>query len=515
VDAAVLAKKALKAVEDGETVFVPNNWKHTYFEWLKNIRPWCISRQIWWGHRIPAWYGPDGYIFVAESEEIAQIEAKDHYGHNVELIQDDDVLDTWFSSALWPFSTLGWPEQTLELERYYSTDVLVTGFDIIFFWVARMMMMGMHFMGKVPFKVVYIHPLIRDEKGQKMSKTKGNVIDPLVVIEQYGADALRLTLSSLAVHGRDVRMSMEKVESSRNFVTKLWNAAKYAQMHSVELVPGFNPISDAKLTVNRWIGGALETLTHDVTAALNEYRLHDAAAVLYAAVRNTFCDWYIEFTKPILNGQDEVTKSETRATMGWALKRLLILLHPIMPYVTDEIWGAFRPDGATEFLLEHAWSVSANIDVNAVKEMEWVIHAITAVRAARSELNVPVAAIVQSAASSNDMLEREYLERNQPLIERLARITLSDMISKPLSVIVDQTVFQLNIRDVIDLDAEHARLQKEKAKLLGDLKVVTGKLSNAEFVAKAPQEIIDENKARELILNTRLEKIEAALLQLT
>ncbi|MDP3641118.1 MAG: valine--tRNA ligase, partial [Alphaproteobacteria bacterium] len=326
VDAAVLAKRALEAVETGETVFVPDNWKHTYFEWLRNIRPWCISRQIWWGHRIPAWYGPDGRVFVADSEEDARAQAKTHYGTDMELTQDDDVLDTWFSSALWPFSTLGWPNQTPELDTYYSTDVLVTGFDIIFFWVARMMMMGLHFMDKVPFKVVYIHPLIRDEKGQKMSKTKGNVIDPLAVIEQYGADALRLTLSSLAVHGRDVRMSMDKVESSRNFVTKLWNAAKYSQMHNVELVPGFNPTSDAKLTVNRWIGGALEATTKDVTSALDEYRLHDAANIAYAAVRNMFCDWYIEFTKPILNGQDEITKSETRATMAWALKRLLTLL---------------------------------------------------------------------------------------------------------------------------------------------------------------------------------------------
>jgi valyl-tRNA synthetase len=514
VDAGVLAQRALEAVETGETVFVPDNWKHTYFEWLRNIRPWCISRQIWWGHRIPAWYGPDGHVFVADSEEVAHVEAKDHYGTNVELVQDDDVLDTWFSSALWPFSTLGWPEQTPELETYYSTDVLVTGFDIIFFWVARMMMMGLHFMGKVPFKVVYIHPLIRDEKGQKMSKTKGNVIDPLVVINQYGADALRLTLSSLAVHGRDVRMSMDKVESSRNFVTKLWNAAKYAQMHNVELVPGFNPTIDAKLTVNRWIGGALEATTKDVTTALDEYRLHDAANILYAAVRNTFCDWYIEFTKPILNGQDEITKAETRATMAWALKRLLTVLQPMMPFVTDEIWSAIRPEGSTEFLLEHAWPVSENSDMSAVAEMNWVVESITAIRAARAELNVPVATIVQTSVSINDQVENGYLSRNQPLIERLARVTLTDSISKPLNVIAGKTVFQLNIRDVIDLAAEDARLQKEKAKVLADLKVVTGKLSNADFVARAPQEIIDENKQREVDLNERLQKIDASLAQL-
>lgn len=514
VDAAVLAKPALEAVETGQTVFVPDNWKNTYFEWLNNIRPWCISRQLWWGHRIPAWYGPDGHVFVAESEEVAHIEAKDHYGHAVELTQDDDVLDTWFSSALWPFSTLGWPESTPELSHYYSTDVLVTGFDIIFFWVARMMMMGIHFMGRVPFKVVYIHPLIRDEKGQKMSKTKGNVIDPLVVIEKFGADALRFTLSSLAVHGRDVRMSMDKVESSRNFVTKLWNAAKYAKMHTVELVPVFHPVADSKLTVNRWIGSAVEILTQDVTLALNEYRLHDAANMLYTAVRNTFCDWYIEFTKPILNGQDEVTKTETRATMAWVLKRLLTLMHPIMPYVTDEIWSAFKPEDSKEFLLEHTWPSVSDIDQSALTEMNWVVETITAIRAARAELNVPVATIVQSASVSDSDQENGYLTRNQTLIERLARITLVSSIAKPLNVISGKSVFQLNIRDVIDLEAEHARLQKEKTKVLADLKVVTGKLSNADFVARAPQEIIDENKDREIALNERLQKIESSLSQL-
>ena len=514
VEAQVLAKKALEVVETGETIFVPDNWKHTYFEWLSNIRPWCISRQIWWGHRIPAWYGPGGHVFVAESLELAHIEANDHYGHAVSLVQDDDVLDTWFSSALWPFSTLGWPETTDELDRYYSTDVLVTGFDIIFFWVARMMMMGLHFMDKVPFKVVYIHPLIRDEKGQKMSKTKGNVIDPLNVIETYGADALRLTLSSLAVHGRDVRMSMDKVESSRNFVTKLWNAAKYAQMHYVELTPGFHPSADATLTVNRWIGGSLELVTKDVTKALNDYRLHDAANILYSAVRHTFCDWYIEFTKSILNGQDEVTKAETRATMAWSLKRLLTLLHPIMPFVTDQIWAAFRPEGAPEFLLQQDWPSSIDCDQSAIQEMEWVIQTITAIRGTRSELGVPVATFVETCSVTDNAVEHDYLIRNQPLIERLARTTFVKSVLKPLNVIVGKTVFQLNIRDVIDLDAERARLQKEKTKVLLDIKVVVGKLSNADFMARAPEEIIAENQGRNVALKDRLEKIEHALAQL-
>lgn len=513
VDAGKMAVDALKAVETGETVFVPENWKHTYFEWLRNIRPWCVSRQIWWGHRIPAWYAQDGNVFVAETEEEAKQQAKQKYGVDVDLTQDEDVLDTWFSSALWPFSTLGWPENTPELQRYYSTDVLVTGFDIIFFWVARMMMMGTHFMGKVPFKVVYIHPLIRDEKGQKMSKTKGNVIDPLEIIEKYGADALRFTLTQLAVHGRDVRMSMEKVENSRNFVTKLWNASKYAQMHGIEWVPNFHPAQDAALTVNRWIGGALDTLVRLVDEALVEYRLHDAASLMYAAVRNTFCDWYIEFTKPILNGNDEVMKAETRATMAWALRRLLTVLHPVMPYVTDEIWQSICPEGAAEFLLQENWPEVCDEAKDAVREMEWVVEVITAVRSARAELNVPVAAVVTFAATLEGD-ERAFFERNQPLIERLARIQGVESVDKPLNVICGLSLFGLNIRDVIDLDAERQRLEKEKEKVLKDLKVVVGKLGNADFMARAPEEIIEENRAREVALNQRLAKIELSMQQL-
>lgn len=512
-DAGKLAVDALKAVKTGETVFVPNNWENTYFEWLENIRPWCVSRQIWWGHRIPAWYHEDGSVFVAESEADAHAQAKAKYGADVDLKQDEDVLDTWFSSALWPFSTLGWPEKTPELDRYYSTDVLVTGFDIIFFWVARMMMMGTHFMGKVPFKVVYIHPLIRDEKGQKMSKTKGNVIDPLDIAETYGADALRFTLAQLAVHGRDVRMSMEKVENSRNFVTKLWNSAKYLQMHGAEWVPNFHPARDAKLTVNKWIGGALDTLVKLVDEAMGEYRLHDMASLVYAAVRNTFCDWYIEFTKPILNGNDDVMKVETRATMTWALRRLLTVLHPIMPYVTDEIWQSVRPESSAEFLLENNWPTCSDEAKASVTEMEWVIDVVTSIRSARAELNVPVAAIVNFAAEFAGS-EGAFFERNQPLIERLARVQYVDAVDKPLNVICGSSVLRLNIRDVIDLDAERKRLQKEKEKVLKDLQVVTGKLGNADFMARAPEKIIEENRSREVALNERLEKLEISVKQL-
>ncbi len=290
-NAGVLAEPAMAAVEDGRTRFVPRQWENTFFEWMRNIQPWCISRQLWWGHQIPAWYGPDGTVFVAETEEEAQREATARYGRPVTLRRDEDVLDTWFSSALWPFSTLGWPEPTRELARYYPTDVLVTGFDIIFFWVARMMMMGLHFMGDVPFRTVYIHALVRDERGQKMSKSRGNIIDPLELIDRYGCDALRFTLAALAAPGRDIKLAESRVEGYRNFATKLWNAARYAEMNGCALVAGFTP-TQCRLTVNRWIVSAASDCAAAVTAALDTYRFDEAASRLYQFVWGTFCDWY-------------------------------------------------------------------------------------------------------------------------------------------------------------------------------------------------------------------------------
>ncbi|MGB6086571.1 valine--tRNA ligase, partial [Parvibaculum sp.] len=337
VDAATLAKPAIEAVERGETVFVPKNWEKTYFEWMRNIQPWCISRQLWWGHRIPAWYGPDGHVFVAYSDEEAAAEAEKHYGKAVELRRDEDVLDTWFSSGLWPFSTLGWPDETPELKRYYKTDVLVTGFDIIFFWVARMMMMGLHFMKEVPFHTVYIHALVRDEKGQKMSKTKGNVIDPLKLIDEYGADALRFTLTAMAAQGRDIKLATSRVEGYRNFGTKLWNAARFCEMNECARVEGFDPAA-VQQTVNQWIAGEVARTASEITAALEAYRFNDAANAAYRFVWNVFCDWYLEFIKPLLMGEDEAAKAETRATAAWVLDQILLMLHPFMPFITEELW---------------------------------------------------------------------------------------------------------------------------------------------------------------------------------
>src|SRR5476649_703771 len=356
VDAKTMAQPAIAAVRSGATTFVPKNWEKTYFEWMENIQPWCISRQLWWGHQIPAWYGQDGKVFVAETEEEAIGNALGYYveqevitpeqGREMALdrnkregfiTRDEDVLDTWFSSALWPFSTLGWPDDDKDVKRYYPTDVLVTGFDIIFFWVARMMMMGLHFMKDMPFPTVYIHALVRDEKGAKMSKSKGNVIDPLHLIDDYGADALRFALARATAQGHDIRLSPQLVEINRNFATKLWNACRFAEMNGCVLPPQFDA-STAKETLNRWMAGEASRCRNTVTKAIEEHKYNEAAASLYQFAWNVYCDWYVELIKPILTGTDEVAKAETRACAAWAFEQILHLLHPFMPFITEELW---------------------------------------------------------------------------------------------------------------------------------------------------------------------------------
>ncbi len=366
VDAHTLAQPALAAVREGRTNFVPKNWEKTYFEWLENIQPWCVSRQLWWGHQIPAWYGPDGTVFVEETEEAAVAAALAHCvqagiitdaeaqelavdaDKRANLItRDEDVLDTWFSSALWPFSTLGWPDETPELKRYYPTSVLITGFDIIFFWVARMMMMGLHFMDDVvPFKDVYIHALVRDEKGAKMSKSKGNVIDPLDLVEKYGADALRFTLAAMAAQGRDIKLATSRVEGYRNFATKLWNAARFAEMNGCGRDAGFDP-RKVESTLARWILGETQKAGEEITEAILAYRFNEAAGAAYRFVWNIFCDWYLEFAKPVFTGVDEALKAETRATTAFVLDEILKLLHPFMPFLTEELWARTAEGGAS------------------------------------------------------------------------------------------------------------------------------------------------------------------------
>ncbi|MEO5372751.1 MAG: valine--tRNA ligase [Alphaproteobacteria bacterium] len=501
VDARTLAGPALKAVEEGRTVFVPRHWENTYYEWMRNIQPWCISRQIWWGHQVPAWYGPDGTIFVAETEEEAMAAALAHHKQPVELVRDQDVLDTWFSSALWPFSTLGWPEAVPEVARYYPTDVLVTGFDIIFFWVARMMMMGIHFMGEVPFRAIYIHALVRDERGQKMSKSKGNVIDPLGLIDTYGCDAVRFTLAALAAPGRDIRMSEARVQGYRNFSTKLWNAARFCQMNECAPVPGFAPDA-VRETVNRWIIGKVLDTGRRVAEALAAYRFNDAAQICHAFTWGTFCDWYLEFAKPIFGGADADAGAETRATTAWVLDRILTILHPFMPFITEELWEQLSPqrDGR---LIETAWpDFAITADPEAEAEMDWVVTLVSEVRSVRSEMNVPPGARIPLLLKGASATTAARLKTYRDLVVTLARLERAEVadadtvVKGAAQVVVGEATVVLPLAGVIDLAQEKARLTREIQKLEGEIAKVDKKLGNEGFMAKAPPEVVEEQRDR-------------------
>ncbi len=442
VDAKTMAQGPIDAVRDGRTVFVPKNWEKTYFDWMENIQPWCVSRQLWWGHQIPAWYGPDGKVFVAEAEDQALAEALAYYTVNGTitepdgeaiaqdasrrsefLTRDEDVLDTWFSSALWPFSTLGWPDETPELARYYPTNVLVTGFDIIFFWVARMMMMGLHFMPDVPFRTVYIHALVRDEKGAKMSKSKGNVIDPLHLIDDFGADALRFTLAAMAAQGRDIKLSTQRVEGYRNFATKIWNACRFAEVNNCATVPDFDPASVGE-TLNRWIAHETSRAVRDVSQAIETYKFNEAASAAYRFVWNVYCDWYLELVKPVLLGPDGAAKTETRAMVAWARDEILKLLHPFMPFITEELWQVTAPDGKRNDLLAlSAWPAGVGLeDAAAEAEIGWVVDLITSIRSVRAEMNIPPATQLPLVVAGASAETRARAERWQEFIQRLARV---------------------------------------------------------------------------------------------
>ncbi|HVJ43122.1 MAG TPA: valine--tRNA ligase [Dongiaceae bacterium] len=515
-DAKTLAQPAIKAVEDGRTTFVPKQWEKTYFDWMRNIQPWCISRQLWWGHQIPAWYGPDEQVFVEMDEAAAKAAAEKHYGKAVELRRDADVLDTWFSSALWPFSTLGWPEKTPELARYYPGDVLVTGFDIIFFWVARMMMMGIHFMGDVPFRTVYIHALVRDEHGQKMSKSKGNVIDPLDLIDKFGCDALRFTLTALAAQGRDIKMSENRVEGYRNFATKLWNATRFCQMNECKPVEGFDPVT-LKNGVNRWMVGRLAATIQAVEQAMAAYRFNDAANALYHCVWGEFCDWYLEFTKPIFQSGDEATKAETRATTAWVLGQLLHLLHPFMPFLTEELWEQVGLAGSGR-LISADWPVidPKAIDAEATADLDWVIRLVGEVRALRIEMNVPPAAQVALILRDANARTADRLARFNDLICRLARAASV----KPLSgeapkgaaqIVIDEATVLMPLGGVIDVAQETARLKKEYDKAAAEADKLAKKLGNEQFVAKAKPEVVEEQRQRLAEMEQARSKLQLAM----
>jgi valyl-tRNA synthetase len=522
VDAKTLAKPAIEAVKRGRTVFVPKNWENTYFHWMENIQPWCISRQLWWGHQIPAWYGPDAEIFVAEDEAQAAALAKKHYGKGVALTRDEDVLDTWFSSALWPFSTLGWPDETKEVKRYYPTDVLVTGFDIIFFWVARMMMMGLHVMDEVPFRDVYIHALVRDEKGQKMSKSKGNVIDPLDLIGNYGADALRFTLAAMAAQGRDIKLSSSRVEGYRNFATKLWNAARFAEINTCVPQPDFDPAT-AKVTLNRWIAGESERTLAAVTEALQGFRLNEAAGAIYHFIWHVYCDWYLELIKPILAGADAAAAAETRAMTAYVLDQALKLLHPFMPFVTEELWVKRAPEaGRATLVMLAPWPEHRGLEnAEADAEIGWLIRVISEVRSVRAEMNVPAGAKVPLVVSGASDATRGRVARHEETMLRLARLETIEFGASPhgaVQILLDEAVLALPLAGIIDVDAEQKRLKREIDKVGSEIKQLDAKLGNEKFVSRAPERVVEEQRERKTEaeavaakLTQALKRLEAAL----
>ncbi len=569
VDAKTLAQPAMAAVRERKTVFVPPQWEATFFNWMENIQPWCISRQIWWGHQIPAWYGPDGKIFVAASEDDAVADALAHYVEMGELTdgqgkdiaaspeqrarfareyikRDEDVLDTWFSSALWPFSTLGWPDQKPELKRFYPTSALVTGFDIIFFWVARMMMMGLHFMKQVPFRDVYIHALVRDERGQKMSKSKGNVIDPLAVIDEYGADALRFTLAAMAAQGRDIKLSAQRVEGYRNFATKLWNAARFAELNNCVLDPAFDP-RKAQEQLNRWVAREAVRTIREVTAAIEAYKFNDAAGSIYHFVWNVYCDWYLELAKPMLMGPDGTAKDETRAMVAWGRDQILKMLHPFMPFVTEELWRltAERGPKRQHLLAETQWPevtrLEEQVDLGDAN-MDVVVDVVSEARAIRTIYNIPFREPLSMNLINFDEPSTSILSSTAPSIARLANTAVQidgrsvasattpsestklastmpsaeTAASRSFSIqtpIRDGTVL-ISMPSSFDISAERARLGKEMAKCDADIARVDGKLGNPNFVARAPEEVVEEEKEKREEAQTRKAKIAEALQRL-
>ncbi|MGE7471223.1 valine--tRNA ligase [Bosea sp. NPDC003192] len=528
VDVYPLAQRALGAVRDGKTRITPESWTKTYNDWLENIEPWCVSRQLWWGHQIPAWYGPDGECFVAESEAGAQALALAHYGGAVELKRDEDVLDTWFSSALWPFSTLGWPEETPELERYYPTATLVTAFDIIFFWVARMMMMGLNFMDEVPFKDVYIHAIVRDEKGAKMSKSKGNVIDPLVLVDKYGADALRFTLSAMAAQGRDIKLATSRVEGYRNFATKIWNAARFAEINGCLRAEGFDPAA-VKQPLNRWILSEAARTAEAVAAGIESFKFNEAADSAYRFVWGQFCDWYLELSKPVLQAEEldaagTAARAETQATVAHVIDLICQLLHPFMPFLTEELWaqkanaGAPRavPAGEAGLVCLTRWpELAALVDEKAEAEIGFVVDLISDIRSIRSETNVPGGTQVPLVLVKASDATKAAVEAWAPMIERLARLSAIEFAEQApgqsAQIIVRGEVAALPLAGIIDLDAERARLTKELGKLDQDIVAVERKLGNPDFMARAPEEIVEENRERKAAAEARKLKIREAL----
>ena len=493
VETAKIVGPALDAVRDGTVQIIPESGEKTYYHWLENIEPWCISRQLWWGHQVPVWFDEKGNQYCAATEAEAQAQAP-----GKTLTRDPDVLDTWFSSGLWPIGTLGWPEQNAALDKYFPTSTLITGQDILFFWVARMMMMQLAVVDQIPFDTVYLHGLVRDAKGKKMSKSTGNVIDPLDIIDEYGADALRFTNAAMASIGGVLKLDMQRIQGYRNFGTKLWNAARFAEMNEAVLSDGTVPMADQ--AVNKWIIGETAKVREVVDAAFDTYRFNDAAQALYAFVWGKVCDWYVELSKPLLNGNDEAAKEETRRVMGWVIDQCLILLHPIMPFITEELWGAL---GERAKMVVHAdwptYTAAELVDAAADREMNWVISLIEGIRSARSQMRVPAGLRIPMIVTELDAAGQAAWDRNEAMILKLARVvdlTHADAFPKgSITVAIPGGTFGLPLADIIDIDAEKERLEKSLGKLAKELGGLRGRLNNPKFVASAPDEVVEEARA--------------------
>jgi len=536
VDAKALAGPAIDAVRDGQTQFVPKSWEKTYFDWLENIQPWCVSRQLWWGHQIPAWYAPWGAVYVEETEEAAyadaladgvergalteseaQALASDQARLAETFTRDEDVLDTWFSSALWPFSTLGWPDETPELKRFYPTDTLVTGFDIIFFWVARMMMMGLHLQNEIPFRDVYIHALVRDEKGAKMSKSKGNVIDPIDLIDRFGADALRFTLAAMAAQGRDIKLSEARIEGYRNFATKLWNASRFAELNGCARVAGFDPAA-AREPLNRWILGEAAKAAGETAFAIEAYRFNDAANAVYRFVWSVFCDWHLELAKPVLQGPaDPAARAETQATIAHVLDTIYALVHPFMPFLTEELWaikGEAGPGREGPLALGPWPTQGFEVDEAVEAEIGWVVDLIAEIRSVKSEMGVPPSTLTPLVLVAPSHRAETGARAWSESIRRLARVSSIERAEAAppgsLELVVRGEAVALPLAGVVDLGAERARLDKEIARVRLEIAKVEAKLGNPDFVARAPEDIIAEHEDRLETFQARLVKLNAA-----
>jgi valyl-tRNA synthetase len=514
VDAKTLAIPAIKHVKSGKTKFIPENWSKTYFEWMENIQPWCISRQLWWGHRIPAWYTDNNDIIVAMSESEALKIAKEKYSTD-KISRDEDVLDTWFSSALWPFTTLGWPNDKNDLERYYPTSLLVTGFDIIFFWVARMMMMGLYFQKNIPFSEVYIHALVRDENGQKMSKSKGNVVDPLDLIDNFGADSLRFTLASMASQGRDIKLSQSRVEGYRNFGTKLWNASRFCELNDCSSSQNIN-LENLESSLTNWILGEIIKTDKKINLYLEEYRFNEAANEIYHFVWHIFCDWYLELIKPYFEVSDIKHTDEIKAMTAFALKFILTKLHPFMPFITEELWNNIGYKKTPLMLSDWDLNLPVNEKQNLSSNIDLLIEIVSSVRSIRSELNIPAKANLSMEVIENKYKKLNEIENINLFIKKLARIDsiskIKNFSDRAALFTVSEIDFSLVIDDSIDLSMELVRIAKEEDKILQDIESLKRKLDNKSFVEKAPKSVVQENIQRLEDLSSSLIKVKESKL---